>query len=126
MWKSDERGRPESRRLEGMAETEASIELHLRRRVKAMGGMCEKLAPINSGAPDRLVIMPGGRMVLVELKTESGRIRPIQKMWHARALECGVKVVVLAGRAAVDAWCDLMAPGHSYTLTRYAMKEGKD
>lgn len=66
-------------------------------RVRALGGMTLKLAPTTAGAPDRLVILPGGRIELVELKAPGGRLRPVQEVWHRKAAARGVRVRVLTG-----------------------------
>jgi hypothetical protein len=65
--------------------------------------MAIKLAPIVAGTPDRLVIYKG-RMHLVELKTDTGRLSPIQVHWHGLAAGQGVTVVVLRGADEIDEW----------------------
>jgi len=84
---------------------EAQLEVLFRRRVRGvLGGIVIQLAPTVAGIPDRLVILPGGRMYLVELKTETGRLRPAQVAWIARAAERGTYVAVLHGVAGVLGW----------------------
>lgn len=90
--------------------TEARLEARLRDTVRAMGGIAIKLAPTQRGLPDRLVLLPGGRMHLVELKTNMGRLSTIQRAWHERVRELGVSVAVLSGAAAIDRWA--AARGH--------------
>ncbi len=85
-------------------ELEASLEAHFRKTIRVAGGSAHKVAPTEKGMPDRLVLMPGGRMYLVELKTETGTVRASQKLWHAKAATRGTEVVVLSGRAAINAW----------------------
>ena len=42
---------------------ESVIETRLRNGVKAMGGICWKfVSPGTAGVPDRLIILPGGKM----------------------------------------------------------------
>lgn len=82
------------------------VEDRLCKGVKTLGGMCIKVAPIMAGVPDRLVLLPGGRMFLVELKAKGRTLRPIQRVFHARAAKIGVEVVVLTGPDQVDAWLD--------------------
>ena len=49
---------------------EKLIERKLREGVKALGGLALKFSsPYHRGVPDRIVLMPGGRMYFVELKT---------------------------------------------------------
>lgn len=83
---------------------ESTIERRLRRRVMAAGGVCIKLAPIDAGTPDRLVLLPWGQIWLVELKAPGGRVEPIQKVWHDRAARIGVPVAVLWSGEQVDQW----------------------
>jgi len=46
---------------------ERDIELKLRDAVKAVGGLCWKFtSPGTSGVPDRIVLMPKGRIAFVE------------------------------------------------------------
>lgn len=81
------------------------VEAFLVKRVKALGGMSIKLAPIQAGIPDRLVMLPGGRMHLVEVKALDGEIEPIQEHWHKQLLERqGIKVWVLWGEEGVRTW----------------------
>lgn len=83
---------------------ESAVEALFVREVKKHGGMTSKLAPTDKGIPDRLAIMPGGRIYLVELKAEGGRTSPAQDHWHTRAAERGVSVVVLTGPEQVRSW----------------------
>ena len=86
---------------------EAQLERVFRNRIRArLGGMVIQLMPTAIGIPDRLVLLPGGRMYLVELKTETGRLRPAQVEWHRKAAELGVIVTVLYGRDDVVKWVD--------------------
>ena len=77
--------------------------------VRKGGGMCEKMAPTRWGIPDCLVLYPGGRIFLVELKTEKGQLRAAQSLWHEKASQRGTHVVVLHGERAARAWCSLQA-----------------
>ena len=84
---------------------ESRLEAELYRAVRGvLGGMIVKLAPLVKGTPDRLVLLPGGRMYLVELKTDVGRLSPAQVEWHRRAALLGITVVVLHGRFELKAW----------------------
>ncbi len=84
---------------------EAQLEDLFRRAVKGLlKGKTLKIAPTDKGAPDRLVLLPGGRMHLVELKTESGRLSPAQRLWHQRAAQVGVHVHVIYGEAELLDW----------------------
>lgn len=82
--------------------TEQSIEKYLCRLVKEAGGMCVKLVPNPAGLPDRLVIMPDGRNVYVEMKAEGGYVTPIQTATHVRLRRMNQKVYVLWSYDDVD------------------------
>lgn len=83
---------------------ERDVERALVLGVRAMHGMCWKMMPTVAGIPDRLVILPNGRIVLVELKAPGGRLRPIQQVMHERLAAIGVDVVLLTGVDQVKIW----------------------
>ena len=85
---------------------EAQLEATFRRRVREKGGMVVQLMPTVAGIPDRMVLLPGGRVYLVELKTVTGRLRPAQREWHRRALTLGTPVIVLYGLGDVVRWVE--------------------
>ena len=72
---------------------ERFIEQKLVARVKREGGLCPKfVSPGSDGWPDRLVLMPGGKIAFVELKAPQGRLRPIQVQRHAQLRDLGFLV----------------------------------
>lgn len=83
---------------------EAALERFLQKQIRAVGGVAFKLAPTHKGLPDRLVVMPTGRMYLVELKTDVGRLSPAQEVLHARLAKLSCPVVTLYGMAHIKAW----------------------
>lgn len=86
--------------------SESAVERHLIKRVHEVGGMTAKITPVVAGIPDRLVILPGGKIRLVELKKPTGRLRPAQRAWIAKAAKRGVEVIVLWSSAQVNAWIE--------------------
>ena len=75
---------------------ERTIEQKLAARVKAMGGIAPKFtSPGFDGMPDRLVLLPGGRMGFVELKTPRKKPRPLQLARHRLFRRLGFKVYVI-------------------------------
>lgn len=47
--------------------------------VRKMGGLCLKFtSPGFGGVPDRIVLLPGGRIGFVEIKTTGQKPRPLQ------------------------------------------------
>lgn len=77
---------------------ESTIEARLVREVKKRGGLCYKFtSPGNPGVPDRIAILPGGRTVYIELKTEIGRLANAQKWQIDEMRKRGAEVRVLKG-----------------------------
>jgi len=64
--------------------------------IKSRGGLALKfISPGHAGVPDRLVLMPGGKMCFMELKAPGRKPRPLQvrRIKQLRAL--GFKVFVV-------------------------------
>ena len=77
---------------------EKDIEKKMVGGIKEIGGRAYKfVSPGNDGVPDRIVVLPGGRVVFVELKTERGRLSPIQVQQIKRLNDLGAEVEVLYG-----------------------------
>ena len=77
---------------------ESKIEEWLVNQVKSLGGIADKfVSPANPGVPDRLIVMPNGKIYFVELKTEIGRLSNIQKWQRERYMKCGAEVRVIKG-----------------------------
>lgn len=75
-----------------MTKLEKDIEAKLRRTVSRHGGLCLKwVCPGWSGVPDRLVLLPGGRIVFVELKRPGGRLAEMQTYWARKLTALGFK-----------------------------------
>lgn len=84
---------------------ESKIEAALIRRVKALGGLCEKFtSPGRRSVPDRIVTLPGGRVIFVELKAPGKVPTENQKRDHDRRRMMGCDVRVIDSLEAVDAF----------------------
>lgn len=58
---------------------EKTVESKLVKAVKSMGGLAPKFtSPGLDGVPDRLVLLPGGKMAFIELKAPDKNLRPLQ------------------------------------------------
>ena len=75
---------------------EKTIEQHLAKAVKNSGGIAPKLvSPGFDGMPDRLVLLPGGKIGFVEVKAPGKEPRPLQVARHGLLRRLGFKVYVL-------------------------------
>lgn len=82
---------------------EKTIEKKLCQRVKALGGECEKFtSPGRRSVPDRLVTLPGGIIVFVELKAPGKKPTDNQSRDHARRRSLGCTVLVIDSQEGID------------------------
>jgi hypothetical protein len=82
---------------------ESVIEKHLVSRVHRIGGDCYKfVSPGRVGVPDRIVVLPGGEVIWVELKTKWGLMSPIQKRAHERLQSLSQDVQVFRDTWQID------------------------
>ena len=96
---------------------ERDIEKELKEAVEASGGLCYKwVSPGNNGVPDRIVILPGGEICFVELKTATGQVSPIQRAQLRKlAKMLPMQVFVLRG-----------IPGVVWFLEKHRMKDAAE
>jgi len=82
---------------------ERKIETMLVKQVKAAGGMTLKLiSPGMAGVPDRIVLLPGGRILFVELKAPGEKPRPLQRKRHEQLAALGFQVLVIDNAEAIQ------------------------
>ena len=75
---------------------EGDLERALVKRVeKELGGMCEKFTSGRRSVPDRIITLPGGRIIFVELKAPGKKPSRLQKRDHERRREMGCDVRVI-------------------------------
>lgn len=75
---------------------ESEVEQALVRRVKSLGGKCEKFtSPGKRSVPDRLVTLPGNRIIFVELKApgKTPTVKQLKDHRERRELGCDVRVI---------------------------------
>lgn len=75
---------------------EKRIEQALVKRVLSLGGICDKFtSPGKRSVPDRIVTLPGNRIIFVEVKAPGKYPTPMQQRDHdrRRGLGCDVRVI---------------------------------
>ena len=82
---------------------EKHIEAYLVKRVKALGGVAYKWRG-HGGAADRIVVLPGGVVWFVEVKTIGGRLSPLQKLFAADMARLGQQYACVWSKEDVDKW----------------------
>jgi hypothetical protein len=85
---------------------EIVAEKYLHDAIASRGGLCPKfIDPARRGAPDRMVLLPGGRIHFVEMKrSKFGKVAPHQERYHADLRRLGFSVHVLWSVEDVDAF----------------------
>lgn len=84
---------------------EKDVERYLAKRVKALGGLCWKwVSPGHSGVPDRIVVLPQGKVYFIELKRPGGVPTPLQRLTLAQLTALGCRATWLDSKEAVDAF----------------------
>lgn len=99
---------------------EKDIEKLFRDEIKKAGGKAYKFtSPGNDGVPDRIVMLPDGRIVFVELKTDTGKLSKLQELQCKQIAELGQTVRVLHGLSEVrDFFLEFGLETAAYRLER--------
>ena len=86
---------------------EKIIEQKLIKAAKAMGGIAPKFtSPGFDGMPDRLILLPNGKMAFAELKAPGKKPRPLQAARHNLLRRLGFKVYVIGGAEQIGSVLD--------------------
>ena len=86
---------------------EKMIEQKFTAAVKNAGGLALKFtSPGFDGVPDRLALLPGGRMAFVEVKAPGKKPRPLQLARHRTLRRLGFKVYVLDDEEQIGGMID--------------------
>jgi hypothetical protein len=77
-------------------ESEKYLERKLSEEVKKIGGWSIKLLSTHlTGLPDRLCLLPKGRLFFIELKTTNQKPKKIQILIHKKLTDIGFLVLVI-------------------------------
>ena len=75
---------------------ERELERQLVRRVSRMGGLALKfVSPGMAGVPDRLILLPGGKMAFAEMKAPGKKPTALQRLRHRQLRDLGFRVAVI-------------------------------
>jgi hypothetical protein len=89
----------------GLPMRESSLERRLVREVDRIGGKALKwTSPGNRGVPDRIVILPNGRTVYVEMKAPGKPLEPLQERWARILRGLGHQVYKIDSNADIDSF----------------------
>ena len=87
-----------------MKQLEKDVERALVGMVKRHDGLCLKwICPGWAGVPDRILLLPGGRIIFVELKRpRGGEIRKLQLWWRQKLKGMGFRHLFVINRNDID------------------------
>ncbi len=95
---------------------EKEIESYLCKLIKQNKGIALKLISAGmAGIPDRLVLLPKGKIAFVELKAPNKKPRPLQKYTHKLLKELGFKVFVIDSKEGVKTFVEEVIKNGVYT-----------
>lgn len=80
---------------------ERTIERKLRQKTEAAGGLALKMNGV-VGIPDRILLLPGGRVAFAETKTADGRLTERQKFMQRRLGALGFTAEVIRDDAGIE------------------------
>ena len=97
-------------RLPNLTLKEKQVEAYLRDQIKKRGGIAYKfVSPATAGVPDRIVLMPGGRIWFVEVKrTEKDKLTKRQEKACTKIRSLSQDVHVVHGKEGVDGFLFLV------------------
>lgn len=89
---------------------EKKIEKKLRLEVDKLGGIAIKLqSQYYTGLPDRMILMPGGRIRFAEIKTTGKKPTPRQNIVHQELRGLGFQVDVIDNEAGLQRFLEELA-----------------
>lgn len=89
---------------------EKSIEKRLAIAVRKRRGLCPKwVSPGLDGVPDRIILLPGGRIAFAELKAPGQKPRPLQLRRKAQLEALGFRVYVIDNQEQIGGVLDALS-----------------
>ena len=82
---------------------EKDVEKELVRKTEESGGMAWKfVSPGKSGVPDRIILLPNGKIGFVELKAPGEKMRPLQIKRKEQLEKLGFMVFMVDAKERID------------------------
>jgi len=82
---------------------ESQVEKYLHKKIEELGGTTRKFtSPGRVGVPDRICFLPNGRVIFVEVKTNSGKLSVRQEREIEQLRSFGAECRVVRGHNGVD------------------------
>ena len=95
---------------------ERDIERYFKAQLEKRGAIVWKfVSPGQTGVPDRVVLLPGGRVVFAEMKAPGQKPRPLQRAVFARMARAGHPVWVIDSKEAVQKFMEEVTPDEVHT-----------
>ena len=91
-------------KFNGVFMLEKTIENYFKTKIESNAGLCIKLIGY-VGIPDRLILLPGGRMFFVEFKQKGKTPRKIQSFIHDKLKSLGFRVYVIDDKDKIEEVC---------------------
>jgi hypothetical protein len=84
--------------------TEKHLERKLKRHIESIGGLCLKWSsPAHRGVPDRICLLPDGRVIFAEVKAANGRLSKLQALMIQQLTALGHDTRIINSEAQIDA-----------------------
>ena len=95
---------------------ERDVERYFKAQLEKRGALVFKfVSPGQTGVPDRVVLLPGGRVVFAEMKAPGEKPRPLQRAVFARMARAGHPVYIIDSREAVKEFMEEVMPNEVHT-----------
>ncbi len=95
---------------------ERDVERYFKAQLERRGALVFKfVSPGQIGVPDRVVLLPGGRVVFAEMKAPGEKPRPLQRAVFARMARAGHPVYIIDSREAVKKFMEEVMPSEVHT-----------
>jgi hypothetical protein len=95
---------------------ERDVERYFKAQLEKRGALVFKfVSPGQAGVPDRVVLLPGGRVVFAEMKAPGEKPRPLQRAVFARMARAGHPVYIIDSREAVKKFMEEVMPSEVHT-----------